>query len=90
MPSKFIIYIFLALLASAHLFMAYNLFYKKKSDIKPAVIANPFTRIGGMATQNGMLVEVYVLDHPKTKCTIAVQQVPNEIGRASIVMQCDQ
>lgn len=49
---------------------------------------NPFTKIGQMATQNGLVVEIYSLEHPKAKCVVAVQQIPSEIGRAMFQMVC--
>ena len=51
-------------------------------------VPNPFKKIGGMATTNGLLVEVYSLRHGRSDCIIAVQMVPAEIGRASVQMQC--
>jgi hypothetical protein len=56
--------------------------------LAPDPNANPFTKIGQMATRNGLIVEIYSLEHPKANCVVAVQQVPNELGRAMFQMVC--
>ena len=61
---------------------------KDLSAAKEAQRLNPFTKIGHIATANGLLVEVYKMKYDNEVCVIAVQMVPQEIGRAAVQMEC--
>lgn len=53
-------------------------------DDAPNPNANPFKKVGVLATQNGVVAEVFDLDG----CYVLVQSVPGEHGRAIVQMEC--